>query len=37
MELEKHKIDINDWIAGTFDENIVDNIEKNILKTLHKL
>lgn len=33
--LEKYSIDINDWIVNNYDQEIIDNLEKDILEILN--
>lgn len=34
MYLKKHTLDINDWIMGNYNKNILDNLEKDIFKNI---
>jgi hypothetical protein len=35
--LKKYNLDINDWISGNYNDMILDNIEKDVLKLLNKI
>ncbi len=32
--LDKYKLDINDWINGNYDTSDIDNLEKDIFKSI---